>query len=259
MQATVKTNMCKNDNPLLYRLIYRIVWMVSPKYTLHGAEKLPEEPCVIIGNHCQMYGPIAAELYLPRPHHIWCIGEMTRRQEVPAYAFREFWSMKPGASHWFWRLMSHIIAPLAEFVFGHAHTIPVWHDARVVSTFRASMEKLKAGSDIVIFPERHEPYNGILWQFQEHFADLAKLYHRRTGTALCFVPMYTAPKLQSLHFGDPVRYNPEAPEEEERERICRAMMEAISDLATALPEHTVIPYVNIPKKQYPKNTDRKEV
>ena len=41
-----------------------------------------------------------------------------------------------------------------------------------------------------------------------------------------------------------------------RHRICRAMQTAVSDLASALPRHTVVPYPNIPKKQYPLNTDR---
>ena len=256
MQPTVKANMGENS-PLLYRLIYRTIWLLSPKYTLYGTEKLPEESCVLVGNHCQMYGPIASELYLPRAHYIWCIGEMMNRKEVPAYAFQDFWSGKPKAVRWFYKLPRYVIAPLAEYVFTHAHTIPVRHDARVMTTFRTSVEKLSAGADIVIFPEKAEAYNGILWQFQEHFVDLAKLYHRRTGKAVCFVPMYTAPRLSGIHFGEPVRFDPEAPEDEERARICKALLEAISDLASALPEHTVVPYPNIPKNQYPKNTDRK--
>ena len=108
----------------------------------------------------------------------------------------------------------------------------------------------------MIFPEKNEPYNGILWQFQEHFADLARLYYRRAGTAVRFVPMYIAPRLKSIHFGEPVLFRPEAPDAEERARICRAMQASISDMASALPQHTVIPYPNIPKKQYPLNTDR---
>ncbi len=245
----------QTKSPPLYRLICRIVDRLSPDYTFHGTENLPDEPCVIVGNHCQMYGPIAAELYLPRLCFIWCIGEMMNRKEVPAYAFQDFWSMKPKAVRWFYRLLSHLIAPLSEYVFTHAHTIPVYHDARVMTTFRQSMERLKEGADIVIFPEKNEPYNGILWQFQEHFADVARLYHRKTGTALCFVPMYTAPKLKSIHFGKPVRFNPDVAEDEERKRICGAMQEAITALALALPEHTVVPYPNIPKEQYPLNTD----
>ena len=245
----------QKKDPLFYRLIVRTVRRFSPKYRLYGTENLPQEPCVIIGNHCQMYGPIAAELYMPRPHYIWCIGEMMDRKEVPAYAFRDFWSMKPRSLHWFYRLLSHLIAPLAEYVFTHAHTIPVYHDTRVMTTFRQSVERLKEGADIVIFPEKNEPYNGILWQFQEHFADVARLYWRRTGNAVCFVPMYTAPSLSSIHFGVPVRFRPEASDDEERTRICTAMMESITAMASALPRHTVVPYPNIPKKQYPHNND----
>ena len=254
MQAVVKENIGK-DSPLLYRLICRIIWRLSPKYTLYGTEKLPDEPCVIVGNHCQMYGPIASELYLPRPHYIWCIGEMMNRKEVPAYAFQDFWSMKSKAIRWIYRLISYVIAPLAEYIFTHAHTIPVRHDARVMTTFRKSVEQLDAGADIVLFPERNEPYNGILWQFQEHFADLAKMYYRKTGTAVCFVPMYTAPRLAGIWFGDPVRYDPDAPADGERERICKAMLEGITGLAAALPQHTVVPYPNLPKDRYPLNTD----
>ena len=107
----------------------------------------------------------------------------------------------------------------------------------------------------MLFPEYGEPYNAVLCRFQEHFADLAKLYYRKTGKALCFVPMYTAPRLAEIHFGEPVRYNPEAPEETERNRICDAMMKSVTEMAAALPRHTVIPYLNIPKRQYPLNTD----
>ena len=47
MQPTVKVNRGENS-PLLYRLLYRIIWMFSPKYTLYGTEKLPDEPCGLL-------------------------------------------------------------------------------------------------------------------------------------------------------------------------------------------------------------------
>ena len=246
-------------DPFLFRVIRRIIRIATPKYKLYGTENLPEEPCVIVGNHCQLYGPIGAELYMPRPHYIWCIGEMMNREEIPAYTYEDFWPVKPRGTEWYFRMLSHLIARPMAYVLNHVHAIPVRHDARVMTTFRKSMEKLQDGADIVIFPECHEPYNGILWQFQEHFADLAKLVYRRTGKALCFTPMYTAPRLKSIHFGKPVRYHPEAPEDEERKRICGEIMESITEMAVALPRHTVVPYPNVPKKQYPLNTDCKKV
>ena len=255
MHTAEKTGREGRKDPALYRLIRWIIWRVTPKYELSGTENLPGEPCVIIGNHAQAFGPIAAELYLPRPHYIWCIGEMMNRKEVPDYAMMDFWYMKPKALRWLYRLFSHLIARPASYVLSHAHTIPVYRDARIVTTFRRSMELLKAGADIVIFPESREPYNGLVWKFQEHFPDLAKLYCRRTGTALSFVPMYIAPRLNRICFGEPVRYDPNAPDEEERTRICTTMMEAVTALAAALPQHAVIPYPNIPRDQYPLNTD----
>ena len=46
--------------PWLYKVIYFLVKLFSPKYKLVGAEKMPQEPCVIVGNHSQMYGPIGS-------------------------------------------------------------------------------------------------------------------------------------------------------------------------------------------------------
>lgn len=123
-----------------------------------------------------------------------------------------------------------------------------------MTTFRQPVKRLQEGADLVIFPEKAEPYNRILCEFQENFVDLAELYWRRTGTALRFVPMYTAPRLRSIHYGEPVQYCPETPAQEEKKRICKAMKDAITGMAEALPEHAVVPYLNIPKKQYPKNT-----
>ena len=243
----------EKKTPLLYRIIYRLVWLFSPKYRIQVAEHLPEGPCVIVGNHCQMYGPIAAEIYTPGAHQVWCIGEMMHAGEVADYAYRDFWSNKPRALRPFFRLLSHLIVPLAVLIFNNAHTIPVYHDGRVMTTFRQSVARLQEGSRIVIFPECYTEHNNIVHDFQDKFVDVARLYYKRTGQALAFVPMYLAPRLKTIYYGEPIAFRPQAPLAEERQRICRELMDAVTDMATALPEHTVIPYPNIPKKQYPKN------
>ena len=237
----------------LYRVIRWLVWLFSPKFRLEGEEKLPEEACVIVGNHSQMYGPIAGELYMPGRHEIWCAGEMMHRDEVADYAFTDFWSFKPKRTHWFFRILSRLITPLALCIFNNAHTIPVYHDTRLLSTYRESIEKLRAGSSMVIFPEKNERYNNILYAFQDKFVDLARFYYKKTGEALSFVPLYICPKRKTLYFGEPIRFNPAAPIAAERERICACLSGAITDLAASLPLHTVVPYRNIRKRDYPKN------
>lgn len=236
-----------------YRLIRYGVWLFSPKWHLEGLERLPEGPCIIVGNHCQMYGPIAAELYTPGRHWVWCAGEMLHKKEVAAYAYQDFWSNKPKAVRWFFKLLSHLIVPLSVCVFNNAHTIPVYHDARVLSTFRESAQKLKDGDRLVIFPECYEPHNNIVHTFQDRFVDLGRMFYKQTGNAMPFVPLYVAPALKTLYFGEPILFDPLAPADAERALIVNALMDAVTDMAVALPQHTVVPYPNIPRKQYPKN------
>ena len=237
----------------LYRIIRWLVWLFYPKVRLEGTENIPDEPCVIVGNHTQMNGPICAVIHFPGSKYVWCAGEMMNFKEVPEYAFRDFWSQKPKRTHWFYRILSHLIAPIAVVIFNNAGCIGVYHDTRILSTFRESVKRLQEGSNIVIFPEHDAPYNNILYEFSDRFIDIAKMYCKKTGKSLQFVPVYIAPKLKTVYFEKPVSFDPEAPIEEERSRVCRCITDSITEKARSLPLHTVVPYRNIPKKLYPKN------
>lgn len=236
-----------------YKFIWNLVKLFYPVPTLYGTENLPDEPCVIVGNHSQMNGPIVAEIYYPRKRLIWCAWQMQHVREIPAYAYEDFWSEKPKVLRPLYKLLSYIIALPAARIFTNADVIAVYHDNRVLSTFKQTVNALSDGTDIIIFPECKEPNNNIVYKFQENFVDVAKLYYRRTGKVLQFVPVYLAPKLRQVHFGKPVAFDPDAPIADERTRICGALTEAITATARALPEHTVVPYKDISKRDYPKN------
>lgn len=244
----------KNRKSLLFIIIKSMVRVFYPKIEIVGEENLPDEPVVIVGNHTQMNGPIACELYLPDNCYTWCAGQMMNLKEVPAYAFTDFWSQKPKSVRWLFKIASYIIAPLSVIVFNNARTIAVHRDNRVINTFRNSMQKLKDGNSLVIFPEYNKEYNNILYDFQDRFIDLAKIYYNRTGLTLSFVPLYIAPKLKKMYFGTPITFNPEEEIDIERKRIKGYLMKEITDIAVNLPEHIVIPYRNIPKKYYKTNT-----
>ena len=75
--------MGEKKTSILYRIIRFFVWLFTPRFQVEGRERLPDEPVIIVANHSQMYGPIACELYEPRPRYTWCIGEMFTLKEVP--------------------------------------------------------------------------------------------------------------------------------------------------------------------------------
>lgn len=180
-------------------------------------------------------------------------------KEVPEYAFADFWSQKPKWTHPFYKVVSYLIAPLSVCIFNNARTIAVYHDMRVMSAFKETIKKLQGNANILIFPEKDEKHNNILYKFQENFIDVAKLYYKKTGIRLTFVPMYIAPKLKKMYIGKGICYNSENSIEDERRRISDYLSNEITDIARNLPEHIVVPYRNIPKKYYLTNKDITEV
>lgn len=246
----------KQQRPWLFRVIKYLVRLFYPKIDVVGMENLPDEPVVIVGNHTQLHGPIACELYFPDNYYTWCAGQMMKLKEVPKYAYTDFWSQKPKIIRPLFKLVSYIIPPLSVLIFNNARTIAVYKDNRILSTFRESIAKLQDGNSVVIFPEHDKNYNNIIYDFQEGFVDVARLYYKRTGKELSFVPLYIAPKLKKMYLGKPIKFCAETPIVEERRRICDYIMKEITDIAIGLPEHTVIPYRNIPKKYYPTNIQK---
>lgn len=243
-------------NKLSYRCYRVIRWFVKlfyPKIRVEGTENLPDQPCLVVANHSQMNGPIACELYFPGKRYIWCAGQMMQMKEVPEYAFTDFWSEKPRYIRWFYKILSYVIAPVSVCVFRNAHTIGVYRDARIISTFKNTVRRLSEGANVVIFPEHNVPYNHILCNFQDRFIDIAKLYYKKTGQELQFVPMYIAPSLKTMYIGKPIEFCSEQPVEQERARICEYLKEEITSIAVSLPSHRVVPYRNVPKKQYPQS------
>ena len=239
----------------VYRVVRGLVRLFYPKPRFQGLENLPRESCVIVANHAQMNGPIVGEVFFPGRRAVWCASEMMRLKEVPAYAFRDFWSQKPRWQLPFYRLLSWLIAPLSVAIFNNALTIPVYRDGRVIATMKQTVRALSEGTNIILFPEKDEKRNAVLYAFQEGFVDIARLYFRQTGRALRFVPVYVAPRLRLTAVGEPVEYCPDNAPEAERRRVCDALSERITDLARALPRHRVVPYRNIPRRDYPFNTD----
>lgn len=245
--------MCEKKTSALFRIIKWCVKVFYPKMEVEGIENLPDAPVIFVGNHCQMNGPIVGELYVPGEPYIWCAGEMMHLKDVPAYAFQDFWSQKPKWTHPLYKLLSYIIAPLSVCVFNNARTVGVYHDTRILSTFKSTVKLLAEGNSVVIFPEHDVKYNHIVYDFQDKFVDIAKLYYKKTGKALSFVPMYIAPKLRKICLGKPVQFCADEPMDPQRLRICKYLMDEITAVAEALPAHTVVPYRNIPKKDYPLN------
>ncbi|MBE7034524.1 MAG: hypothetical protein E7402_00160 [Ruminococcaceae bacterium] len=244
---------------IIFKIVRGLVRLFYGKVTLVGAENMPDQDAIFVGNHTQMNGPIVGELFFPDTCYTWCAGEMMHCKDVPRYAYADFWSQKPAWCRPFYKAVSYLIAPLCYCIFNNARTIGVYRDMRIVSTFRETVTYLSDRKTILIFPEKAEPDNNIVYQFQENFVDVARLYYKKTGKELTFVPLYIAPALHKVFIGKGIAFDAQNEITAERARICAALSASITETARSLPKHKVVPYLNLPKKRYLTNKDIGEV
>lgn len=248
--------MKQRKKPFLFRVVAGTIRIFYKKRTYLGLENLPEEPSLIISNHSKTHGPIANQLYFPTDKKIWCIGQMMNKKEAREYMFEDFWSKKPKCIRWIYKVIAYIMAPLMAYLMSRADTIAVYKDSRIITTFKRTVEELNNGYHVIIFPENATPHNEIVNDFQDKYIDVARLYYKRYGKQLQFVPMYNAPDLKQLVMGTPIKYNPDINMDEQRDIINNHLKKEITRVAKELPRHKVYPYANIRKKNYPMSKNK---
>lgn len=237
--------------PVLYKILYAIVRLFYRKREFVG--ELPDEPSVIVANHAQIHGPLIAQLYYPRKKRIWCDERVMSVKSFAKYAYEDFWAGKPKWCRWFFWLCSRLLAPLGAFVFKHSDTIAVYRDSRLIGTLRETAEALKNGYDIIIFPEQREAYNEIVNGLQPHFTAISGVYYAKTGKEVAFVPLYNAPRIRNAALGSPLHFNRALSRSEAERELVDEIKQQITRLAKELPPHTVLPYDNVGRKNYPKS------
>ena len=154
---------------------------------------------------------------------------------------------KPRRPLWFWLFVG--LGVIILFLgLGAPSALSSANEEEV--TYDVFLQALEAGKRVVIFPDWDKPYNDIIYEFQDRFIALGRMYQRQFGKLLAFVPMYAAPSIRKVAIGKPVYYDDAARPSEERTRVCQALMDAVTALGKSLPRHRVTPFPNLPRKEW---------
>ena len=200
------------------------------RHRLDGVERIVQDennPIVFLCNHGEIYGPVAAMLYIPVPVRPWVISNMTTSvQEVAEYLYKYTF----GPITWLgparmW--ISRLLGRLSVWAMRQLEAIPVYrHKPReLMTTFRRSVEAMEAGDNLLIFPENPDAteipgyQHGGMGEMFKGFPMLAQVYYNRTGKRCRFLPMYAHKGLRTLTFGEFILYDPDAEPLMERDRI----------------------------------------
>ncbi len=220
-------------NDPLYHLIASIMDLFLWGGELIGKENLPNQgPAVLIVNHADATGPLAAICSLPMQLHPWVIAHMMDKDLAPGWMQADFAErqlhLKPPLSSWLARTLCSFVVPL----FHSLGCIPVAAGdyQRMEETLRLSLEVLCKGEFMLVFPEDYrlprDPITGMQ-PFQHSFVRLAEEYYKKTGQRLAFIPM-AAHSTGYLMIGEPVYHDPFHPIGMERRRLKNTLEQTIT-------------------------------
>ena len=210
----------------LYRSIRFMLRLCTKRMTTEWEEEFDGEPAVFCPNHAGAFGHMEMCVHFPQWEKLrpWMNAGMMNAKEVPAYVRQDYW-WKPGS---FWeplltRTLPYIAAVLVPPVLRSVPGVPVYHDVRVIKTFRKSIGYLKQGDQLVIFSEQPDGYGSHSPTLNSGFLQIAPMAYRQLGLRLKFYPVHIDHKERVFHVGPPVAYDPEVPLPQQTPRIMEAI------------------------------------
>lgn len=186
---------------------------------------------IIISNHEGTDAPMSLELYVDKPIRFWGAHEMNSGLvSLYKYQTRVYYHEK---KHWnihLARLFCLIASPITNLFYKGLNLISTYKDARVIKTLRESMQALKDGDNIVVFPE--DSKNGYLEQLEGFFAGfvmLAEVCYKRGMDVPIFVTYFKRKELKYV-IDAPIKYSELAKNGATRAQIAKRLLDRCNEL-----------------------------
>ena len=217
--------------PRWFRAVRAVARAFARGMEVRGAENVPT-PCVLITRHLNNYGPVAVYLYSPVEFHIWSLHMFFDAKETSEHFANYTLPQRARLPKWLARFLARgISAPIAWFFSSQIRAVPVYRGLKsVMKTFDLSADVLEKGENLLIMSDVHYDREGKeIGEIYTGFLHLGKLYYKRTGKRLAFVPMSINRRAAYLRFGSPLLFDPEVPFATEKERLTQALLAELSD------------------------------
>lgn len=206
-----------------------VIRAFMPHYRVLHTERI-EEPAVYLCRHSDLQGILMTLPWLPVPVRTWALAVFCD-VEASYRHLREITFI--GRYHWpRWfataaaRLASYGLAALLR----SGRVIPVYRGSpRIRQTFRLSIDALKRGESLLIFPDKnYVEAKSDVSDLYRGFLKLDALYHRTTGQHIPIIPLYGDRRQHTLTVYEPLRFSGSANDEAETKRILGILKDRLS-------------------------------
>ena len=196
----------------------------------------PENPVVFLGNHAEIYGPIASALCFPFQVRFWVIHKMMfNKKDVRAYLYENTFSKKTFLPVFVRRLLAWYLGWLSVNVMNALRAIAVYRDSpmKLRQTIRESVDALNQGENLMIFPEHPEGkyVKGGISELSPGFLMLAEAWWKKSGKQLRMMPVFANREKRTFTFGNEIVYKPANGYAAEQERVLKEAYEQLIALS----------------------------
>ncbi len=160
-----------------FRAVKKFMRLFKPETKFIYLGKKIDEPTIILSNHVGTNAPLAWELYGKLPFRFWGAHEMNsgliklyKYQTNIYYHEKKHWNIHLA------RLFCLIASPLTYMFYKGINLISTYRDMRFRATISESIDTLKDGKSIIIFPEISDKgYLDVLEGFHQGFTMLGSI------------------------------------------------------------------------------------
>lgn len=201
----------------------------QPKFIYLG-EKI-EKSSIILSNHEGTDAPMSLEIYFDKPIRMWGAHEMNsgvvkmyKYQSEVYYHEKKHWNIHLA------RLFCLIASPITNLFYKGLNLISTYKDMRFKNTIRESIEALKNGENIVIFPE--DSSKGYLEELEGFFGGFAVLGEicKKQGMDLPIFVTYFRKKDLTYIIDKPVLFSELSKDGTSRKEIAQKLVERCNEL-----------------------------
>ena len=215
-----------------FRGIKRLMTMryKAPQFIFLDGKEF-ENGSLILSNHEGTDAPMSLEMYLDKPMRMWGAHEMNSGLiKMYKYQTRVYYHEK---KHWnlhLARLFCLLASPLTNLFYKGFNLISTYRDTRFIKTMRESLEAVKNGESIVVYPE--DSAKGYLAQLEGFFAGFAVFAEHalKRGVDLPIVVSYFRKEQKIFVFDKPIKYSNLIAEYGNKEKVIEYLLNRCNEL-----------------------------
>lgn len=209
----------------------KIVRIFSPKY--HSTIKTPSIPCVFVGRHLNLHGPMTVAKTLPFDLHMMVLGCFFSQKDC-FRQYAEYTFTKKQGRVGIRKYIGKICAFFASLFVPHLvrsmQSVPVYRGggAGVCATFREAMGYLSKGESVAVFPEIAYSEKGrSSCDMYTGFLALERFYFRRFKKHIHFVVLSVDDKAKRLSAVADIAFSGQIPFSDELPLIASKIKSAL--------------------------------